>query len=72
MFSIGQSFETVIEFANTLRRYVDDCTFPVEFYQQATTFVMGIEYNNVKTEGSPESYPTDSHPPPPQAKTSSY
>lgn len=35
-----------------MRRSVDDCKFPIEFYQQAliTTFVMGIKDDNVMTE----------------------
>lgn len=37
------------EFANTLRRLVDDCIFPVEFYQRAMKpFFMGVK--TVKTE----------------------
>lgn len=49
MFWKGQSFETVTEFANTLRRLVDDRIFPVEFYQRALkTFFTGVK--TVKTE----------------------
>lgn len=49
LFWKGQSFETVTEFANTFKRLVDDCIFPVEFYQRALKpFFMGVK--TVKTE----------------------
>lgn len=51
-FSRRQGSESLADFAASLRRVVDDCQFPRQFYQQAliTAFVMGTNNTSIKTE----------------------